>query len=529
MALKPRPLYAMIAAHLQASRNRAVRELGRSGVIVLAIFIVVIGSTLLVPLWTVMLALGWVFGKALPGPSAEPLLGALLFGMSYLGGATSGSISGAKQLTWESYRTYPVRLRSIFAAELLASSLDLMPIVLGVSTLAICVGLAVANPALIPLLPFVIVEAVVGVLVVQLLVGALAERLIRRLRVALNVLALVLAVGIVFATMIPIATQSPDPMTSALATASRLRGAVEHAAILLPTTWTARSLAALADGHIARALAYHLVPIAALVVMAVIAARLVEREVSGDIRGDEPNERLWSFKTAIAGVARLQFSTILDSRVGKFGLVFPLVVVVLVRGPLTALVGRAPWAVPGAFIYVALLGSQFQLNQFGLDAHGTKSLLLLPIDEADIWRGKARGLALYQTLQAFSLAVFLVLVQRPSIAEIISGALVFAAMVAVQNSVGRPTSVLMPRMLPRKRMQSNATPLAAVLIALAMSLGFGGILGLAFAVLARHAPGYRPLVAFMLLAIALFVQRALLPHATSLLRRRKETLLAALS
>jgi hypothetical protein len=99
----------------------------------------------------------------------------------------------------------------------------------------------------------------------------------------------------------------------------------------------------------------------------------------------------------------------------------------------------------------------------------------------------------------------------------------------VQNSVGRPTSVLMPRMLPRKRMQSNATPLAAILIALAMSLGFGGILGVAFAVLARHAPAYRPLVAFMLLGIALFVQRALLPHATSLLRRRKETLLAALS
>jgi hypothetical protein len=518
----------MIAAHLQASRNRAVRELGRSGVIVLLVFIVMIGATFLLPLWTVMLALGWVFGKALPGPSAEPLLGALLFGMSYLGGATSGSISGAKQLTWESYRTYPVRLRSIFAAELLASSLDLMPIVLGVSTLTICVGLAVANPLLIPLLPFVLVEAVVGVLVVQLLVGALAERLIRRLRVALNVLALVLAVGIVFATMIPIATQSSDPFASALVTASRVRTVVENAAFVLPTTWTAKSLAALAERHFALAIVYHLIPIAALAVIAFVAARLVEREASGDVREDDPTEKLWSFKNAIAGVARLQFATIVGSRVGRFGLVFPLVVVVLVRGPLTTLVGRAPWAVPGAFIYVALLGSQFQLNQFGLDAHGTKSLLLLPIDEADIWRGKARGLALYQTLQALSLSIFLVLVQRPSVAEIVSGALVFFAMVAVQNAVGRPTSVLMPRMMPRKRMQSNATPLAAVLIALAMSLGFGGILGVAFAVLARHAPAYRPLVAFMLLGVALFVQRALLPHATMLLRRRKETLLAAL-
>ena len=526
--MTPRPLFALLAAHLQATRNRATRELGRSGVWVLGLFIALIGTTFLAPLWVAMLGLGWAFGTSLPSASSEALLGALLFGMSYLGGATSGSISGAKQLTWESYRTYPVRLRSIFLAELVASAFDLMPIVLGVATAALCAGLAMANPRLLPLLPLVLLEGVIGVLVVQLLVGALAERLIRRLRVALNVLVLVLAIGIVFATMVPIATSSSDPMAAAITTASRARELLERAAFVLPTTWTARSLGALADGRVGAALAYQAIPIAALLAMGRVAAHLIERETASDVIGDEPSERLWSFRTAVEGVARLQFATILDSRVGRFGLVFPLVVVVLVRGPLTTIVGRAPWAVPGAFIYVALLGSQFQLNQFGLDAHGTKALLLLPIDEADIWRGKARGLALYQSLQAISLAVFLVLVQRPSVAEIASGVLVFFAMVAVQNAVGRPTSVLMPRMMPRKRVQSNATPLGAVLIALAMSLGFGGILGVAFAVLARHAPAYRPLVAAALLALALFAQRALLPHATQLLRRRKEKLIAAL-
>jgi hypothetical protein len=524
----PRPLFALLAAHLQATRNRALRELGRSGVWVLGIFIVLIGTTLLAPLWAAMLGLGWAFGSGLPGASTEALLGALLFGMSYLGGATSGSISGAKQLTCESYRTYPVKLRSIFLAELVASAADLMPIVLGVATLALCAGLAIANWRLLPLLPLVVIEGVASALVVQLLVGALAERLIRRLRLALNVLVIVLAIGIVFATMIPIASQSSDPMVSALASASRAREWLERGAFVLPTTWTARSLGALAAGRVGAALAYHAIPIAALAVLARLAAHLIEREVSGDAPGDQPSERLWSFRTAAQGVARLQFATILDSRVGRFGLVFPLMVVVLVRGPLTTLVGRAPWAVPGAFIYVALLGSQFQLNQFGLDAHGTKALLLLPIDEADIWRGKARGLLLYQTLQATSLAIFLVLVQRPSIVEIASGVLVFFAMVSVQNAVGRPTSVLMPRMMPRKRIQSNATPLGAVLIALGMSLGFGGILGVAFAVLAKSAPAWRPVVAAALLGASLFAQRALLPHATHLLRRRKEKLIAAL-
>jgi hypothetical protein len=518
----------VLAAHWLATRNRATRELGRSGVWVLFLGLAVIGTTFLAPLWLAMLGLGFAFGKELPGPHAEPLFGALLFGLSYFGGATSGTISGAKQLTWEAYRTYPVRLRTLFFAELVASAVDLMPIVIGVATVALCAGLGVANPRLIPLLPFVVIEGVVAVLVVQLLVGALAERVVRRLRVVLNVLALLLAVGLVFGTMVPLATQSADPMTAALDLMARARGPLERAAAILPTTWTAHSLGALAEGRILRAIAYQAIPVAVLGAIAWVAARMLGRDAAGDADADQPPEKLWSFRTAIAGVARLQFATIMDSRVGRFGLVFPLVVVVLVRGPLTTLVGRAPWTVPAAFIYVALLGTQFQLNQFGLDAHGTKALLLLPIDEPDIWRGKARGLLAYQSLQAVSLAVFLGFVQRPSLAEIASGVLVFFAMVATQNAVGRATSVLMPRMLPRKRMQSNATPLGLVLVALFMSLVFGGTLMLAFALLARHAPAYRPLVAAGLLIIAVVAQRALLPRASEMLRRRKEKLLAAL-
>jgi len=527
--VRSRPLFAVLAAHAQATRNRATRELGRSGVWVLLLGLAVIGTTFLAPLWLAMLALGYGVGRSLPGEHAEPLLGALLFGLSYFGGATSGTISGAKQLTWEAYRTYPVRLRTLFFSELLASAVDLMPIVLSVATVALAAGMALANARLVPLLPLVVIEGVASVLVVQLLVGAFAERVVRRLRVALGVLSLVLAVGVVLATMVPIATQSSrDPVMGGIAWMARLRGPVEHAALALPTTWTARSLAALAEGRVLAALADQFVPIGALVVLGFVAARMLDRDAAGDAGGDAPPERLWSFRSAVAGVAKLQFATILDSRVGRFGLVFPLVVVVLVRGPVTALVGRAPWAVPAAFIYVALLGTQFQLNQFGLDAHGTKLLLLLPIDEADIWRGKARGLLAYQSLQGLTLGLFLAAVQRPSVVELVSGVLVFYAMVATENAVGRATSVLVPRMLPRKRMQSNATPIGLVLVALAMSLGFGGVLGGAFAVLAHRAPGYRPLVAAGLLGAGLVAQHLLLPSAARLLRRRKEKLLAAL-
>jgi hypothetical protein len=526
---KPRPLFALLAAHVLSTRNRATRELGRSGVLVLTAFIVLIGATFLVPLWAAMVGLGWVVGTAMTHgePSADAVCGLLLFGMSYFGGAMAGTVSGAKHLTWEAYRTYPVRLRSIFTAELVASAADLMPIIVGTSTFALSVGLALANAKVIPLLPLVLIEGVTAALVVQLLVGAFAERVVRRLRVVLAALALLLAVGILLGMMAS-APAADDSVSVLLSAMTRLRAPLERAAVLLPTTWTARSLSALAQGRVVAACVDHLVPLAAIACIAFVAARLLETEQTTATDDDGPSERLWSFRTAVAGVARLQLATVLDSRVGRFGLVFPLVVVVLVRGPLTALVGRAPWAVPGAFIYVALLGTQFQLNQFGLDAHGTKTLLLLPIEERDIWRGKARGLLAYQSMQAVSLAVFLTIMHRPSIVELASGVLVFFAMVALQNSVGRATSVLTPRMLPRKRVQSNATPSGLVLVALALSLGVGGTVGTVFALLAKQAPAWRPVAAATLLVVTAGMQRALMPSAARLLRRRKETLLAAL-
>lgn len=525
-----RALRALVSAHALSTRNRATRELGRSGVIALSAFILLIGGTFLVPLWIGMVGVGWLLGSTAAHPSRamEAVFGALLFGLSYFAGATSGTVSGAKHLTWEAYRTYPVRLRAVFLAELVASSFNLMPVVVGTSTAALSVGLGLANARLIPILPLVLVEGIGAALVVQLLVGAFAERVIRRLRVALGMLALVLAVGIIFGMMATAPASTDDSLGRVLSIVARLRDPFVRAAVVLPTTWTARSISALAEGHIAAACAYHLVPIAVLSLLAVLAARLVGQEQASEAVDEGPGERLWSFRSAASGIARLQLATVLDSRVGRFGLVFPLVVVVLVRGPLTTLVGRAPWAVPGAFIYVALLGSQFQLNQFGLDAHGTKALLLLPVTEHDIWRGKARGLLAYQSMQGVSLAIFLAVVHRPSFVEIVSGALVFFAMVAVENSVGRATSVLVPRMLPRKRLQSNATPVGLILVAVLLSFGFGGTVGTAFALLAKRAPAWRPVIAAGLLGVALLAQWALLPAASRLLRRRKETLIAAL-
>src|ERR1019366_1804513 len=181
---QPRPLRAMLAAHALSTTNRARRELGRSGVWVIAIAIGLLTFTFVVPLWLTMVGLGVIFGQALPNQGAEAILGVVLFGVSFFGGAMSGAMGGAKQLAWESYRTFPVRTRSVFLAELISSAVDLVPIVLGVSALALLVGIALVQRPSFWLLPIAFVEALGVVLLLQLVVGTLATQLIRRLRFA---------------------------------------------------------------------------------------------------------------------------------------------------------------------------------------------------------------------------------------------------------------------------------------------------------------------------------------------------------
>jgi len=524
-------LYTLLAAHAFATRNRLRRELGRSGVWLVGLALAFFGTTFLLPLWGLMVAVGWLLGMGLPGAGSEALLGAALFAMSFLGGATSGAMGGAKQLTWESYKTYPVRLRAIFAAELLASAVDLMPIVLGISTLCVCAGVAIAAPRALWLLPLVFVEGLAGVLVVQLFVGALAESVIRRLRVGLGVLAVVVWIGIAVSAMIPaeLKAQGSDPFAPAhLAALARATRALQHAALALPTTGAARSLGAWLDHRPLEALAWHLYPLAVLALLALASAKLLDRDASGRSSEDEAPEKLWTFRTPAAGLARLQFATIMDSRVGRFGLIVPLVVLALLRGPLAQVAGQTAWAVPGAFLYLSLVGNQFQLNQFGLDGHGVKALLLLPIDEGELWRGKARGLLLYQALQAALLAGLLAVLQKPAPEQLAGGVVLYFVMAMVQNAIGRATSVWMPRMLPRKSVRANATPIALVLVGLALSVVGGGALGAGFAALARSAPHALVPAMLVALAVAAVVNRALLPRAARGLKNGKEKLLAAL-
>lgn len=525
------PLRAVVATHLLAKKNRLIKELGRSGVAVVVLVIALMVTTLLLPFLVMLGGAGWLVGRQLPNETATIVLGGLLSALAIVGGATSGVLGGAKQLAWESFRAYPVRSRTLLASELVASSLDLVPLVIGIGILVTLGGVAVAKPILIPLLFVIALESILVLLLVQLLVGSLAERMVRRLRTALAALGLALWMGLALTASIPeeLRAGAGEVTRAKVDAITRVGAALQTFTSVLPATVTVFGLRYALEGKWYLALSTHLYVVAVVFVLAIVVARLLARDADRAIVGETPERaRTWSFRTPAQGIAKLQIVTIIGSRIGQFGFVVPLIVVVLIRGPLAHATGRELWAVPAAFTYLSLVGNQFQLNQFGLDGHGVKAMLLLPIREADLFRGKTWGLAVYQGAQAAILVVLLAVLHRPLPLQMLSGLLLWACIFTVQNAVGRFTSVWMPRMLPRRSVRADATPIALVLVGLALSIVCGGFFGGVWAAFTLLRPALLPVVLSALFAACALVHRLSLPCATALLRTHRERLVVAL-
>ena len=474
-------LRTVLAAHFTASKNRVSRELGRFGSFVMAIVVVTLSLTLAVPLLLSFGALGFVFAHSLHYEAAVPLLTILLGSIAVGGGILSGVSGGAKQLTWESYRVYPTRFLSLFLAEIVAGLGDLFPAAFGAATVAVLVGVAVAAPRTLLVAPLVLVEGVVSGILIQLLVSSLASVLVRRIRFAFF-----------FLFFTPVAMGAwidsfhPSPATMAeLERAARFAGHVLEAS---PVGMSTRSLAEAARGSLLDAYALHLVPLASMLILAWVTSRVILIDLAPETMEEGASTSLWTFDRADHGIAKLSWHTIMGSQIGRFGFIVPLFSIVLIRGPLAQLVGRGSWNVPAAFMYVSLSASSLQLNQFGLDGHGVKCLFFLPIRIEDILRGKMRGLALYQGAQAIVLALLLPLACKVTVNEIVGGLLLAACFFFVQSTVGRYTSVSMPRAISRTQMRASSTPVALVLLGMGLSAASSVVFGGAYWLCQNHAP-----------------------------------------
>jgi hypothetical protein len=190
--------------------------------------------------------------------------------------------------------------------------------------------------------------------------------------------------------------------------------------------------------------------------------------------------------------------------------------------------GHTSLTAPVAFLYLCLVSGPLQFNQFGLDGHGVKALLLLPLSPRELLQGKALGFAAFACLQSALLAVLFLLTRSLDGIQVAAGLLLAGCVFVVQNTVGQWTSAWMPRGIRRKGKSGAPLPMPVVLIHLGVSLGGGAIFGGLYMLLAQFAPAW--LVPGMAAALALcgLGYWRLLPWAADYLQLRQETLVQAL-
>jgi hypothetical protein len=529
------PFRALLAAHGQATWNQSAKELGKQGHLILVGVVGFLSVLAALGLILGCAVLGWVIGSNLERPAVALAFSALLTFLGVGGGLMSGVLGGTRQLAWESYRGFPLRLRTLYGAELLAGLGDLLPLVLVSSLAGLLLGLGAAVPRTLLLLPLVFLETVLTLLVLQLLVGSLAGLFVKRLRLALMGLGLVawLASMAVSGPLIKGAEKGARPVAPQAAQAARIQALGQNlgrALRLMPAHASVESLVQAQAGKPGRALLAHLYPLALVGLLMALGLRLLAAETDGAAAPTAPSgpERLWSFRQPAEGLGRLHFQILMRSHLGRFAFLMPLLTLVLLKGPFAQLKGNPLWSVPLAFAYLSMVGNNFAFNQFGLDRHGVKALLLLPVSSEQLLKGKLLGMAAHQGCQALLLMLLLAAFDHAGPAPLLGGLLLMACIFLAQTALGQWTSTWAPRPMSMTTLQNNNLPFVLGLLSIAASGLWTSVFGGAYALLAWGSP--RLLVPGMavVFGLTLAAHLLLLPKAAGALDRRREKLVEAL-
>lgn len=501
MALSP--FRALAAVHLQSTWNQMRRQMGSLWVLLLVI--VTLGFLSAAPVIAALGVAGYWVGASLAQGRPELIiaLAAVAFTLLTLFGGLLGGISGgSRQLPWELLRVFPVRNATLFGGELFAGAGEALTLVELLCLGAACLGASVGAPLATPFFLVLFLTHGVALLCLQQLIGSIAQRLSRRLRTVLLFLPLA---AIALPSIVPLIVKqttraSVESWTQWLDTSTRwlpARAMLE----------AAQSVAGAEPSGSVLALAL-LWPLALMGLIAAIAYQLVSRErpLTQDSSSGRP-AKLWSFTSQVWGVARLQWESLSQSLPGRFGLLMPLVTLVLIRGPMAPVIPGRAWTVPIAFFYTALAGTNLLFNQFGLDRHGVKVLLLLPLKPEALLQGKLLGFAAWHGLQAAILLALLALSGHGDILELMAGLWLYACLFLMLAMVGQFTSIWQPLPLKKNGLRASQPPLVVVLLMLG-TLGSAGALlfGVSFGV-HRWLPGWEPVVlgaAFALLLALLF-------------------------
>jgi hypothetical protein len=520
------PLRAVVTAHLEGSANRLRRQVGALGVVATVVVVAVAFLVFVLPFVAGLSFMGYLLGDALQGEGPfernRGALGLFLSSLTIIGGVFAGIGGASRQLPWESLQAYPVSPRALFAAELVAGATEFLTVVELVALAGVCAGVTLASPLAAPFLALAFVTGTLVTLSLQLVVASLAQRLTKQVRL-LVVLLPVMAVFLAFgspAVMRVLTSRQPtsvgqgalavgrwSPMGRLLEAAQAPWGGVswsEVPVLLLP-------MLALAVGSV------------------VVAYLLVSREkpLPTDA-GVGPAKALWSFEAPWAGVARLQWETLTTSLPGRMMMAMPLLTVVLIRGPLATLASRGSWVVPAAFLYAGLSSTNMLFNQFGLDRHGVKALLLLPVDELSVLTGKQVAFAAWQAVQAVFLAVLLVLAGHHDAWALLLGLALGACSFLLVSTVGQFMSIWQPHPLTKNGMRGARPPLVVVLATMGTVFGGGGVLMLAASSLYARVPEWSGVVMLGVAVVLAVVSRAVTRFNAGFLQVSRERLVESL-
>ena len=526
------PVRSLLATHFQMAWNRSAKEMGRHGRTFMVISLAVLALVIAGPVFLGLLVAGSSLGASLADPGEGPfqlqLLGALLGALSLAGGVVGGLLGGSRQLAWEQYRGFPLAPAQLYLAELVAGLGDLLSLGIAAGLTCVMAGLGWARPALLPLLPWLLVLTVGLFLAVQLLVGSLAARLVKRLHLLLFGLLGLTWIGAMLTTCFV-------PQSGATATGSQLLALAEGGRLglkllaALPTTFAVGGLAAGLKGQWGRALALQVYPLLLLLGCMALGAWLLHRERQAtQTQATGAAKALWSFSSPALGLARLQWRTLLSSHLGKFGFAMPLLTIVMIKGPMAHLVAPSGWALPSAFLYLALLGNQFHFNQFGLDRHGVTALFLLPISARDLLRGKLLGLAAYQGAQVLMLTLLMGVLLRPGPLELLGSLLLMLCLFLLTANLGQLFSALYPRAVEPNNLRGGQLPMPSLLASLGCSLCGSLCFGGPYYLLMTFAPSWLVPGMALLASLAFLFHRLAQPVLAEIWQDQQENIIQAM-
>ncbi len=507
----PRPSFsravrALIVAHVRSASNAALRDAGRVVVALAAVGTVLLGLLLTGSLAMVFGLMGYAVAGRTYDRSSDvavwvfsllPLLAAVV---SLMGG-------DARALDWEKLKPYPVPRGALFAAELLASSVNPISVAALISLVVFTAALGVSEPRLLTRLPIVALTSVALLFTLRAALATVVTWLVDRLRTVM-VAAMMLTPMVVFSL---VDFEKEEAISQG--TLARLNA---FAWTWLPAGWQL--------GGTSRVLM--LVPLLVPFGLVAIAYALAFREAPPPKARAQKLESLWSFRSKVGGLARLGVQSIWSSEIGRFTAVMPSLWVIptlLMRQRLMGMSGFGGLGDPGllwlfAWVMAPNLLNNLLLNQFGPDRGSVKALLLLPLGERDLLRGKALALFSIAAANAAVLAPVVFLLVRPPLALLAAGPLAAYCLFVVNLTAGQFTSVVWPRPLPRKGLRAPVGNVVGGLVATCIVLFTMAPVGILWWAL-RDEP--------VLLTLALLVAALVATALFALTSRAAEHFLAA--